>query len=137
MRLPVIDFLSKVRQATSIDKAPAVSVDESASLLHVFGKLAATHMHRVFVVSTRGAPVAVITVEDVVKLIHKGYPAQRHQRAFHKAPDGSSAPSLAASAAGSLAVPSRAAISSLIKVSGPDEGDESAAAAAAAAGESA
>jgi len=69
-----------------VDVFPAVSVDLSASLLFVVAKLAATQMHRVFVVDKAShAPIAVISVEDVVRLIHRGYPSRRPERSFHRA----------------------------------------------------
>jgi len=83
LQMPVLEFVNEVRRASSVDRSPAVSVSPSSSFLTVLSKLAATKMHRVFVCDpiTR-KPLAVIAVEDIVTLIHRGIPDTRVQREF-------------------------------------------------------
>lgn len=84
LHAPILDFLSAVRQSNLNDVAPAVTVQESTPLISVLSKLTATAMHRVFVVERASyTPIAVISVDDVVKLIHKGVPSSRHTRTFN------------------------------------------------------
>ena len=87
---PVGAFVAQVRRdcgpASLRTVSPTVSVEPTASLLTVIAKLTATGMHRVFVVDpTTQAPVAVISVEDVVKLLHKGAASRRVDRGYHRA----------------------------------------------------
>ncbi len=93
LHLAVLDFLSEVRRASTNDVAPAVAFNEEASVLAVIAKLAATKMHRVFIVDNNSRPIAVISVEDIVRLLHRGAPSRRVDRVFHKAQASASAPS--------------------------------------------
>lgn len=65
----VREFVGLVRRATEIDgksRAACVTVDINTPLATVLGKLAATKMHRVYVIDAHHKPVGVISVSDVV-----------------------------------------------------------------------
>ncbi len=87
LHMRIMDFLGEVRRsgAPSNVRSPAVSVNPNSSLLYVIAKLTATGMHRVFVVDPISqAPIAVISVEDIVKLLHHGFPSRRVDRTFQR-----------------------------------------------------
>jgi 5'-AMP-activated protein kinase regulatory gamma subunit len=65
----VREFVGLVRRATEIDgksRAACVTVELNTPLATVLGKLAATKMHRVYIVDAHRKPVGVISVSDVV-----------------------------------------------------------------------
>jgi CBS-domain-containing membrane protein len=65
----VREFVGLVRRVTEIDgksRAACVTVEMNTPLATVLGKLAATKMHRVYVIDARRKPVGVISVSDVV-----------------------------------------------------------------------
>jgi len=67
--LNVREFVGLVRRATEIDgksHAACVTVELDTPLATVLGKLAATKMHRVYVIDAQRRPVGVISVSDVV-----------------------------------------------------------------------
>lgn len=73
LHLPVLEFVRNVRNLPIQTVVPALSVPPTASLIYAVAKLAAANMHRVFVTDPiTQRPLAVISVEDVVRLIHLG-----------------------------------------------------------------
>jgi len=65
----VREFVGLVRRVTEIDgksRAACVTVELNTPLSTVLGKLAATKMHRVYVIDAHRRPVGVISVSDVV-----------------------------------------------------------------------
>jgi len=75
----VREFVGLVRRATEIDgksRAACVTVDINTPLATVLGKLAATKMHRVYVIDAHHKPVGVISVSDVVVALAQLQPPQ-------------------------------------------------------------
>ena len=65
----VREFVGLVRRITEIDgksRAACVTVELNTPLATVLGKLAATKMHRVYVIDPHRRPVGVVSVSDVV-----------------------------------------------------------------------
>ena len=65
----VREFVGLVRRVTELDgksRAACVTVELNTPLATVLGKLAATKMHRVYVIDAHRKPVGVISVSDVV-----------------------------------------------------------------------
>jgi len=65
----VREFVALVRRSTEIDgksRAACVTVEVDTPLQVVLGKLAATKMHRVYVINGQRKPVGVVSVSDVV-----------------------------------------------------------------------
>jgi len=63
--LSVREFVALVRRTTEIDgksRAACVTVEVNTPLIHVLGKLAATHMHRVYIQDANRKPVGVISL---------------------------------------------------------------------------
>jgi hypothetical protein len=65
---PVGDFIKELRQSAVDISAPTISVFPDATFELVVGKLAATKVHRLFVVSdeARFQPLRVISLVDVL-----------------------------------------------------------------------
>jgi 5'-AMP-activated protein kinase regulatory gamma subunit len=75
----VREFVGLVRRATEIDgksHAACVTVELNTPLATVLGKLAATKMHRVYVIDPQRRPVGVISVSDVVVALAQIQPPQ-------------------------------------------------------------
>jgi 5'-AMP-activated protein kinase regulatory gamma subunit len=69
MDMSVRQFVSMVRKVTETDgktRASCVTVELNTPLSTVLGKLAATKMHRVYIIDSNRKPVGVISVSDVV-----------------------------------------------------------------------
>lgn len=64
---PVLAFLQRVRSQETKTQAQLVAVRNTDKLSKVIAKLAATHMHRVFVMDSRRIPVKVISLTDVIR----------------------------------------------------------------------
>jgi CBS-domain-containing membrane protein len=63
------EFVGLVRRVTEVDgkaRAACVTVELDTPLATVLGKLAATKMHRVFIIDSSHKPIGVISVSDVV-----------------------------------------------------------------------
>jgi len=70
LNLPIMTFLNQIRQ-TQIDIiSPVIAVNQNDSLGLVIGKLAATRVHRIFVVNQDYHPVRVISLSDILKFIN-------------------------------------------------------------------
>jgi len=72
MDMVATEFVQNVRakyESRGQSHAPAVSVTENCSLRKVIGKLAATKMHRIFVVDKDDFPVGVVSVSDIAKIL--------------------------------------------------------------------
>lgn len=71
------EFVALVRRATEKlgkSHATVVTVEENAPLSVVLGKLAATRMHRVFIVDKHRKPVGVVSVSDVLVALQEVQP---------------------------------------------------------------
>jgi CBS domain-containing protein len=66
LKMPVMDFLSHIRQQNLKSVHPAIHVTPSDTLAHVIGRLAATKIHRIFVCN-KGMPISVISLSDILK----------------------------------------------------------------------
>jgi len=71
LRLPINAFLSKIR-AESIDiRTPSISCNVNETLEMVIRKLAATRVHRIYVVNSSNdyTPIRVISLTDILKFV--------------------------------------------------------------------
>ena len=78
--LPCREFVALVRRTTEkLGKSHAaiVTCEEHAPLCTVLGKLAATKMHRVFIVDKDNKPVGIVSVSDVLVALNEIQPQQR------------------------------------------------------------
>lgn len=66
MKIPIIEFLKKIRADELDITALAITVGENCTLAHAIGKLQATHSHRVFVIDRRNYPLRVISLTDIL-----------------------------------------------------------------------
>lgn len=73
LAMPVFKFLSEVRQQSVEIKSPTIAVFPTDTLLRAIGLLAATRVHRVFVVDNEQdyKPTAVISITDILNHIVK------------------------------------------------------------------
>lgn len=71
LHVSVLDFLAAVRQSvvTEKDMYPVVHVSADSTLQHCIGSLAATGLHRMFVLNTNGQPVGVVSLSDVLRYL--------------------------------------------------------------------
>mmetsp|Transcript_11094 Transcript_11094/g.12697 ORF Transcript_11094/g.12697 Transcript_11094/m.12697 type:complete len:337 (-) Transcript_11094:57-1067(-) len=72
MDLPASEFIAKVRdvyEEKGQAHAAAVVVTPEATLRSVIAKLAATKMHRVFVVDKQRKPIGVVSVSDIARIL--------------------------------------------------------------------
>jgi CBS-domain-containing membrane protein len=67
MKIPILEFLKKIRADELDITALAITVSQNATLAHVIGKLHATHSHRVFVIDSRNTPTRVISLTDILR----------------------------------------------------------------------
>jgi len=49
--------------------SPSISVRATAALEQVIGKLAATRVHRVFIVNEKHEPVGVVSLTDICRVL--------------------------------------------------------------------
>jgi CBS domain-containing protein len=80
LTLPMVTFLTKLRNQEIDIRTPTMSVNISDSLGHLIGKLAATRVHRLYVVkdSIDYSPVRVISLTDTLKYILQKHKAEDH-----------------------------------------------------------
>jgi len=73
LEMPVFKFLSEVRQQSIDIRSPTIAVFPNDTLLRAIGLLAATRVHRVFVVDNEQdyKPVAVVSITDILNLVVK------------------------------------------------------------------
>jgi len=71
LKLPINTFLSQIRSEEIDIRAPSISCNINESLSTVIAKLAATHVHRIYVVNSSSdyTPVRVISLTDILKFI--------------------------------------------------------------------
>uniref|UniRef100_A0A7S3V0B1 CBS domain-containing protein n=1 Tax=Aplanochytrium stocchinoi TaxID=215587 RepID=A0A7S3V0B1_9STRA len=72
MELPCTEFVQKIREAYETkgqSHAAAVVVTPDTTLRALIGKLAATKMHRVFVVDKERTPLGVVSVSDIARIL--------------------------------------------------------------------
>jgi CBS domain-containing protein len=72
--LSCIAFIQLIRKEDYKTHAALVHVDLNCTLLEVLGKLAATKMHRVYIVNKLNQPVGVVSVSDVVVALQSSQP---------------------------------------------------------------
>jgi CBS domain-containing protein len=78
LKLPIHSFISRIRRADVEHDNPSVSVTENAAFDLAFGRLVATRLHRLYVITPEGLPRQVISILDVLSCIHKHVPAHRN-----------------------------------------------------------
>jgi len=68
LEMDILEYLSSVRQRiiTSQEKAPVCAVQKDATLGRVIGLLGATQFHRLFLVDSKGHPIGVVSVTDIL-----------------------------------------------------------------------
>lgn len=71
LRLPIVEFINIIRQQDLKERIPVVSVRTTDTLGKAIGKLAATGIHRVFVVDADQKPVGVVSVSDIISRCFK------------------------------------------------------------------
>jgi CBS domain-containing protein len=67
LALPVMDFLSAVRQTQLHTRAPLVTVGPEATVAQVVRKMTVTGLHRVYVADKDRRPLGVISMGDVLR----------------------------------------------------------------------
>jgi CBS domain-containing protein len=69
LKLPIMDFLSDVR-STQIDiKSPTIVAGLDSTLEHCIGKIAATHVHRLFITDGNHHALRVLSITDLMRWI--------------------------------------------------------------------
>jgi len=66
LKLPIVTFLNQIRQLQIDIISPAITVSDHDSLGLVIGKLAATRVHRLFIVDSDFKPIKVVSLGDVL-----------------------------------------------------------------------
>jgi len=68
LEMPVLEYLAAVRQRviTASEKAPVCALQKEGTLGRAIGLLGATQFHRLFVVDSKGHPIGVISVTDIL-----------------------------------------------------------------------
>jgi len=64
--MPIVEWLNVIRRQNLVDKPPVIVVQPNDTLGHTIGKLAATKMHRIFVVDDKRRPLGVVSLRDVL-----------------------------------------------------------------------
>jgi len=67
LKMPVFEYLNIIRRESIREGVPVVTVHADDTLEKAVGKLAATGMHRIFVVDDKMHPVGVVSVTDIVR----------------------------------------------------------------------
>lgn len=70
----IFDFLAAVRQSTSAayEKYPSIAVSPSSTVGHLVSRMAATKVHRLFVVGEGYKPEAVVAITDLLRYLLDG-----------------------------------------------------------------
>eukprot|EP01094_Clydonella_sp_ATCC50884_P010812 TRINITY_DN2062_c0_g1_i1.p1 TRINITY_DN2062_c0_g1~~TRINITY_DN2062_c0_g1_i1.p1 ORF type:complete len:322 (-),score=100.34 TRINITY_DN2062_c0_g1_i1:82-1047(-) len=78
LSMPIFEFLKQIRRESIDIAAPTITVEMADSLRLCVGKLAATRVHRVFIVdgNTSYKPIRVISVKDVVTWVSRQLAAE-------------------------------------------------------------
>jgi len=69
LQVPIMQFLNQIRSLNIDIMTPVISVVPEDTFSHVISKLAATRVHRVFVVDSKYHPIKVISITDVLRFI--------------------------------------------------------------------
>jgi len=71
MDLPILDYLSEIRQreASKKEKPGVVKVHTDVSLGRVIGLIAATKLHRVYLADKEGKPIGIISISDILHFV--------------------------------------------------------------------
>jgi len=69
LQIPIVQFLNQIRNQNIDIMVPVITVVPEDSLALVVGKLAATRVHRVFVVDSKFHPTKVISITDVLRFV--------------------------------------------------------------------
>jgi len=68
----IFDYLKVIRQEQIDERSPCISISSSDKLSKAVGLLAATRVHRIYVVDNEsGKPVSVVSITDIFKFIVK------------------------------------------------------------------
>jgi CBS domain-containing protein len=65
LNMPVLDFLSSVRQSNPFDKYPYLWCKHDSSLEMIVKRLKATRVHRLLMIDAQKFPVAVVSVQHI------------------------------------------------------------------------
>lgn len=68
LEMPVLEYLAAVRQRviTASEKAPVCALQKEATLGRAVGLLGATQFHRLFLIDSKGKPIGVVSVTDIL-----------------------------------------------------------------------
>jgi len=69
LQIPIVQFLNQIRNQNIDIMVPVITVVPEDTFAHVIGKLAATRVHRVFVVDPKFHPAKVISITDVLRFV--------------------------------------------------------------------
>eukprot|EP01113_Clastostelium_recurvatum_P043084 TRINITY_DN706_c0_g1_i3.p1 TRINITY_DN706_c0_g1~~TRINITY_DN706_c0_g1_i3.p1 ORF type:complete len:318 (-),score=89.33 TRINITY_DN706_c0_g1_i3:121-1074(-) len=69
LNLPILTFLNQIRQLQIDIVNPAISSGVNDSFGHVIGKVAATRIHRIFIVDADNRPVKVVSLTDILSYV--------------------------------------------------------------------
>jgi len=69
LQIPIVQFLNQIRNQNIDIMVPVITVIPEDSFAHIIGKLAATRVHRVFVVDPKFHPTKVISITDVLRFV--------------------------------------------------------------------
>jgi 5'-AMP-activated protein kinase regulatory gamma subunit len=69
LQIPIVQFLNQIRNQNIDITVPVITVIPEDTFAHVIGKLAATRVHRVFVVDPKFHPTKVISITDVLRFV--------------------------------------------------------------------
>eukprot|EP01112_Ceratiomyxa_fruticulosa_P005530 TRINITY_DN1619_c0_g1_i1.p1 TRINITY_DN1619_c0_g1~~TRINITY_DN1619_c0_g1_i1.p1 ORF type:complete len:311 (-),score=37.64 TRINITY_DN1619_c0_g1_i1:275-1207(-) len=69
LNLPIMQFLNQIRQLQIDIISPSISCGEHDTMGKVISKLAATRVHRLFIVDAEFKPVKVVSISDILKFI--------------------------------------------------------------------
>lgn len=68
MKMPILDYLSQIRQRDVADRAPVCCVSWNKSINAVIELMVATHYHRVFIVDKDRRPIGVVSITDLLHI---------------------------------------------------------------------
>jgi CBS domain-containing protein len=71
LQIPIVQFLNQIRSQNIDIMVPVITVTTDDTLAFLIGKLAATRVHRVFVVDSKFHPTKVVSITDVLRFVQK------------------------------------------------------------------
>jgi CBS-domain-containing membrane protein len=67
LKMPLVEYLNVIRRQNLKDVVPVVGVKAGDTLGKVVAKLAATNMHRIFVIDDDRRPIGVVSCRDIIE----------------------------------------------------------------------